>query len=67
MAASKPKGYLRASVVIDIEVKESEWMGEFGEHIVSNQLVPEVTLVQAVRKGAQEHMAKLGMKSLVVK
>lgn len=67
MAKRADGDLIKVSVVIDAEVKESEWMERFGDHIVSNQLVPGVTLANAVRKSAHSLVDDLGMESLRVK
>lgn len=48
-------------VAVQVEVSEKEWMDRYGDHIVKNQLVPEVTLEKATRKAVREAFARLNM------
>ncbi|USH45079.1 hypothetical protein SEA_CAMERICO_83 [Gordonia phage Camerico] len=57
---------MRITVAIVVEVSEEEWMGRYGDHIVANGLVPEVTLEKATRNAAREGLEKLGFETLAV-
>lgn len=61
------KKYLSADVVIHISVEREEWMKQYGDAIKRRGLVPEVTLVSALRKAAKEKLAELPLKTLEVK
>ena len=67
MTTKKNSDELKASVVVDISVSRKAWMELYGQHITDNLLVPEVTLVNLIRKAVQEKIDELNIPSLQIK
>lgn len=59
MAKKKDPDLMRISVVVDVTVSRSAWLEKYGDFLHSHQMVPEVLLEKAVRKGIREKIEEL--------
>lgn len=67
MSKSSGKNSLkRVTVAVTVEVDLDEWMKVYGDYIRANQLVPEVTIEQSVRRAVKEKLEGLGIPTLAV-
>lgn len=65
MSSEKNDDTLKSCVMVTVEVPRQSWMDKYGEHITTNQLVPEVTIEKAVRKAVKEKFDSLGVGAVI--